>query len=416
MEVKQNKSPTHLELELTGKLDGYWADQLSEQLAALIREGSHRILLNAAGLSFVSSAGIRVLIRTSRQLKTIGGAFGISNPSDAIREVVTLSHLTFLFDDARQFAEGAVASAPAAPTSARAAPAPPREIQLASAKGTIYALNTAAVMELESLGAASAFGAQQSVAAAFKPNQIAWGAGALGDSYNACRNSFGEFLAVSGGVATLPTDRSNRPDFLLTTQEYAASIQVLSAICCTGDFAYQLSFDRQPEKTAPITELAKAALDLCQSDAAAIAIIGETDGLVGAMMKKSPALATAANAMAYPDIREWMGFTTERVYAGESAIILGVVARNPGPALEPHVRSIGDGLHAHLHAAAFGFRPLRRGLIDLAQEARQLFEEQPLRGVMHLIRDERPIVGAGVTQMVRGAMWVAPVRLKESRP
>jgi hypothetical protein len=34
--------------------------------------------------------------------------------------------------------------------------------------------------------------------------------------------------------------------------------------------------------------------------------------------------------------------------------------------------------------------------------------------VLHLIQDERPIVGAGVSQMVRGAMWVAPLDPKEA--
>ena len=415
MEVKQKKHPSHLELELVGKLDGDWADQLSEQVAGLIREGHHRILLNAAGLSFVSSAGIRVLIRTSRQLKTIGGAFAISQPSDAIREVITLSHITFLFDDVKHFSESApAATSPAAPTTA-APTAPPRDVEFASIKGRVFTLNANAAMSLSTLGAAQPFGARESVASTFTPNQIAWGIGALGDSFAACRESFGEFLAISGGVATLPTDRANRPDYLLTTKDFSASIQVLSAISCAGEFAYQLGFDRKPEMTASLTELASAALDLAKSDAAIIAIIGETDGLVGAMMKKSPALAgKAEQAMAYPDIREWMGFTTERMYAGESAIILGIVARNPSPAIAPLVRPIGAGLHAHLHAAAFGFRPLRRGLIDLTQEARLLFEEQPLRGVLHLIQDERPIVGAGLSQMVRGAMWVAPVSIKEA--
>jgi anti-anti-sigma factor len=438
MESKQQQHPTYLELELIGRLDGYWADQLTEQLSVLIREGHHRIMLNASGLAFMSSAGIRVLLRTSRQLKLIGGAFAVINPSDFVREVLTLSHLNFLFDDIKHFTEvpGAATAAPSAkaPTrqtltspeapAASVAPAapvapvapvvpavPPRDMELVSAKGQVFTIDAKASMTLSTLGATQPFGAKISETATFQPNQLAWGIGGFGGSFDDCRDSFGEFVAISGGVACLPTDRSNRADYLLTTKDFIASMQVLSAMVCTGDFGYQLSFTHKPEVTTTIAELAHAALDIVETPVAVIAVIGETDGLVGAMMRKSPALAMRPQqVMAHPGIRDWMGFTTERAYTGESALIIGIVARGPDANLLPMLRPMGHDLHAHLHAAAFSFRPIRRGQIDLTQQARWLFEEQSIRGVLHLIEDERPIVGAGMTQMVRGAMWVSPLR------
>jgi len=38
-----------------------------------------------------------------------------------------------------------------------------------------------------------------------------------------------------------------------------------------------------------------------------------------------------------------------------------------------------------------------------------LFEGETLLGVLHLLHDDRPIVGAGDSELVRGACWIGPI-------
>jgi hypothetical protein len=83
---------------------------------------------------------------------------------------------------------------------------------------------------------------------------------------------------------------------------------------------------------------------------------------------------------------------------------------HPGE-LAPAVRPLGPGadLWGHLHAAAFSFRPLGRGAIDLRATVASLFEGQTLLGILHLLYDDRGVSGAGESEFVRGACWVGPI-------
>ena len=38
-----------------------------------------------------------------------------------------------------------------------------------------------------------------------------------------------------------------------------------------------------------------------------------------------------------------------------------------------------------------------------------LFKEERLQGLLHLLGDERPIIGIGESEWVRGICWAAPV-------
>jgi hypothetical protein len=71
------------------------------------------------------------------------------------------------------------------------------------------------------------------------------------------------------------------------------------------------------------------------------------------------------------------------------------------------LRPLGPGCVGHLHAAAFPFRAIKKGRIDLADTVSSLFEsDQPL-GVLHLLHDDREAAGAGESEFVRGACWLA---------
>jgi hypothetical protein len=77
-----------------------------------------------------------------------------------------------------------------------------------------------------------------------------------------------------------------------------------------------------------------------------------------------------------------------------------------------HVRPLGaDGqLVGHFHAAAFSFRPFKKGRLPLAETVRRLFEDTGVQGVLHLLHDARPVVGVGQSEFSRGACWIGAIR------
>jgi hypothetical protein len=77
------------------------------------------------------------------------------------------------------------------------------------------------------------------------------------------------------------------------------------------------------------------------------------------------------------------------------------------PLLKPLVRS-GE-LRGHFHAAAFPYRPLRKGRVELPDTVGTLFESEQVLGLLHLLNDWRPASGAGESRFLRGACWCAPL-------
>src|SRR5215470_16062871 len=95
MEIRKQRIGDVLELKIQGRLDGYWADHLSQSLEGVVREGARNLRLNLSGVSYLSSAGIRVLVRAHKQLSVIQGSFSVTAPSEAVRSIL---HLTGLAD------------------------------------------------------------------------------------------------------------------------------------------------------------------------------------------------------------------------------------------------------------------------------------------------------------------------------
>ena len=93
------------------------------------------------------------------------------------------------------------------------------------------------------------------------------------------------------------------------------------------------------------------------------------------------------------------------------AAVAGLVTASPDGPLSALVRPLGNGagMAGHFHAAAFSYRPLQKGRLELAAAVQSLFQAETLQGVLHLLADPRETGGAVESEFVRGACWVAPV-------
>ena len=73
---------------LHGRLDTLTAPVLDERLAALLASFSVTTLLfDLARLEYVSSAGLRVLVKARRALESRGGGIAVANVQPAVRKV-----------------------------------------------------------------------------------------------------------------------------------------------------------------------------------------------------------------------------------------------------------------------------------------------------------------------------------------
>ncbi|MFH1177618.1 MAG: anti-sigma factor antagonist, partial [Acidobacteriota bacterium] len=114
---------------------------------------------------------------------------------------------------------------------------------------------------------------------------------------------------------------------------------------------------------------------------------------------------------AHPQVRRWLSFAPERVFCRSLTLVAGIATTRERTALARFVRPLGSGskVQGHFHAVAMPFRPLANGRIGLAETVAGLFESGPPLGVLHLLNDDRAIVGGGESAFLRGALWLGPL-------
>jgi anti-anti-sigma factor len=394
-----------LEVKIKGRLDAYWADHLSVALDETVRDGAHRIHLNMADVTYMSSVGIRVLLKFYKQLQQINGSFTVSNPSQAVKAVLELSGLEALL---------AVEAALAPALQPRAS----RPFEKNGASFEVFEALPNATLTCRAVGdptllIGSRFKAEHCRTMKFPAETLAVGLGAFGSSFEDSHARFGEFLAVAGAATYLPTDGSSVPDYLVSAGAFVPEMKVLYAVTCEGTLGRLTRFEAQPEAgSITLAALAQVSLEIAGAEAAGIVIIGETAGLVGAALRRSPATGPSDRGVfEMSEIRERLSFTPERAYRRSLALAVGVATRDAPPELSALLRPLAAGATAagHFHAAAFSYRPLQKGDIDLAATVATLFEAETLQGILHLLTDDREISGAGQSDFVRGACWIGPI-------
>lgn len=407
MDIEQRQAGEAVELVIKGRLDSYWADHLTARLNEVIQKGNHHLRLNLATTSYLSSAGIGVLVQFYRQLRAINGSFLIVEPSPQVEKILGIAGLTQLLLTP--------AETPAAP---EAAPEEARKVEIQGVRYEVYSDAPGETLEYRVVGEPERlrgcrFGEEQSTAIPFPEAGFALGLGAIGPDFASCRERFGEFLSVGGAAAYLPTDGTNTPDYLVSAGGSTPDLSVLYGLECRGKLSKLARFEAANERGATtLSNLAESSLTIAGAKAAGIVIVAESNGLIGAALRRSPAGKPNESApFAFPGIREWLSFTPERVFKNSVAVLVGVVQREGEKALNGMVRPLGGGstVSGHFHAAVFTYGPIQRGRIELRAAVTRLFETEKLQTVLHLLNDDRPIIGAGESEFTRGACWIGPL-------
>ena len=409
MEITQELNGGVLEMRASGRLDGYWADHLDRALAEVVGAGHHHIRLDCAGVAFMSSAGIAVLMKFRKELKRIDGSFLVVNPSKPVASTLALARLTDLLVET---------PAPTMPGGAAAAPAVRQQV-IDDTAYEIYDLDARARLTCRTIGdpsllAAGRFTEAHVLAGDGAAPAFAIGVGAFGESFDDCRPRFGELLSVAGATVYQPADGTNVPDYLIARGELASDVRLLYGIAGGGRFSHVVRFEAAaPGAPIPMSRLLRGCLTISGAPAIGVVLLAETVGLVGATLRRSPAAAPEdGDFFAHPGVRSRLAFTAEPAFTRGVTLAAGVVAAADGAgapgASGAELRPLGSGCAGHLHAAAFPFRAIKKGRIDLNDTVSALFEaDQPL-GVLHLLRDDRDAAGAGESEFVRGACWLAP--------
>ena len=77
--------------KLNGRIDTTNAEELQSQLDAEITAEDHALILDFEHVSYISSSGLRVVLRMAKRFNDPGKRFAICSLSESVRAILTMS-------------------------------------------------------------------------------------------------------------------------------------------------------------------------------------------------------------------------------------------------------------------------------------------------------------------------------------
>lgn len=403
--ITRETTPEGLLLHLEGRIDGYWSKQLDEYLDEALRAGHDHIGLNLEKVEYLSSLGIRILVKYVKQLKQVNGSFGLVKVSDNVQSVLDMVGLAKILRWEQPLKTA------------------PHKVEVSSTEkdGISYQCqrySNRAPMKCRIQGNPEKIflrelNQKDCRTVPFGPKKYGIGLGAIGTSYEDCKTRFGDFVGFGDAVVFMPSGRAKSPDYMIKTGALIPEINMLYGILFEGEFDGLVNFSAVTSgESVPMSRLLSHLFELTGEDALVMVMLAETSGMVGVSLSESPvADHTTEELFRFPEVREQVNFTTEPEFRNMMTITVGMAARKEMPQLKDFTRPACEGspITQHFHSAIFTYHPLRKSDIHLDETITTFFEQDKIQSVLHLINDQREAVGAGESEFTHGTCWVSRI-------
>lgn len=97
MKIHEQRQEDAWIFHIDGRLDSNTAPELESTVFLAIEKGARRMVIDFEALAYISSAGLRVILKTAKDLKRLDGSLVLCAMQDYVREVFEISGFdTFL--------------------------------------------------------------------------------------------------------------------------------------------------------------------------------------------------------------------------------------------------------------------------------------------------------------------------------
>ena len=94
MEIEKRLDGGCLTLKVVGRLDTNTSPDLE---AELVLEGVSEIVFDFAGLEYISSAGLRVLMSAQKSMMACGGKMSVASPNETVKGIFDITGMSSIF-------------------------------------------------------------------------------------------------------------------------------------------------------------------------------------------------------------------------------------------------------------------------------------------------------------------------------
>jgi anti-anti-sigma factor len=92
-EIEEEEIRKGVKFTLKGRVNSLNCEELQYILDKALKDGKINIVLNMLWVEYLSSAGIRVILKTYKDAHEAGGKFGIEMPSQSVKNVLGMTAL-----------------------------------------------------------------------------------------------------------------------------------------------------------------------------------------------------------------------------------------------------------------------------------------------------------------------------------
>lgn len=96
MNIQLSTQPNVAIIEVAGRIDSNNANQFGDALNGVIAQNHNQLVLDLAGVDYMSSAGLREIVAAAKKLQG-KGELRLAQPSDRVREVLEMTGLDSVF-------------------------------------------------------------------------------------------------------------------------------------------------------------------------------------------------------------------------------------------------------------------------------------------------------------------------------
>lgn len=91
MEVKIQREAAEVVVIISGRVDTVTSSELEKAVSPLWEEAGITLVFDCAGLEYVSSSGLRVILTSHKMISAKGGEFILRNLNREVRQVIDLT-------------------------------------------------------------------------------------------------------------------------------------------------------------------------------------------------------------------------------------------------------------------------------------------------------------------------------------
>ena len=96
--IKNSKKGEITTVQINGRLDAISAPVAEKHIFDLINDGNTQLLLDFTNVSYLSSAGMRTLLSTTKKLRALSGKLVVCSVKDNVMDILKMSGFDHVLD------------------------------------------------------------------------------------------------------------------------------------------------------------------------------------------------------------------------------------------------------------------------------------------------------------------------------